>query len=177
MRGRSDTGERRSPDLLAGGRRLPFRSSRTASPPLAFCTSVRGILVRGSMPPCRLRQRKVYHPHPIRIQKTALFCVFSLFNFSSIFPGSQLTPFAPMCGRPWPFGSLISALRSLFLAPPQHDGLDTPMSVRLSVPGRRDARTSRRGKSETRGQRTFRFCRCISCYHQHGYFNVGLITS
>ena len=29
------------------------------------------------------------------------FCVFSLFNFSSIFPGGQLTPFAPMCGRPW----------------------------------------------------------------------------
>ena len=30
------------------------------------------------------------------IQKTALFCMFLLFNFSSIFPGgSQLTPFAP----------------------------------------------------------------------------------
>ena len=28
--------------------------------------------------------------------------MFSLFNFSSIFPGSQLTPFAPMCGRPCP---------------------------------------------------------------------------
>ena len=26
--------------------------------------------------------------------------MFSLFNFSSIFPGAQLTPFAPMCGRP-----------------------------------------------------------------------------
>jgi len=26
--------------------------------------------------------------------------MFSLFNFSSIFPGGQLTPFAPMCGRP-----------------------------------------------------------------------------
>jgi len=34
------------------------------------------------------------------IQKTALFCMFSLFNFSSIFPGGQLTPFASMCGRP-----------------------------------------------------------------------------
>ena len=34
------------------------------------------------------------------IQKTALFCIFSLFNFSSIFHGGQLTPFAPMCGRP-----------------------------------------------------------------------------
>ena len=28
------------------------------------------------------------------------FCTFSLFNFSSIFHGGQLTPFAPMCGRP-----------------------------------------------------------------------------
>ena len=36
------------------------------------------------------------------IKKTALFCMFSLFNFSSIFQGGQLTPFAPMCGRPWP---------------------------------------------------------------------------
>ena len=26
--------------------------------------------------------------------------MFSLFNFSSIFQGSQLTPFAPVCGRP-----------------------------------------------------------------------------
>jgi len=26
--------------------------------------------------------------------------MFSLFNFSSIFPGGQLTPFAPMRGRP-----------------------------------------------------------------------------
>ena len=26
--------------------------------------------------------------------------MFSLFNFSSIFPGGQLTPFAPMCERP-----------------------------------------------------------------------------
>ena len=25
--------------------------------------------------------------------------MFSLFNFSSIFRGGQLTPFAPMCGR------------------------------------------------------------------------------
>ena len=26
--------------------------------------------------------------------------MFPLFNFSSIFQGGQLTPFAPMCGRP-----------------------------------------------------------------------------
>ena len=27
--------------------------------------------------------------------------MFSLFNFSSIFQGGQLIPFAPMCGHPW----------------------------------------------------------------------------
>ena len=35
------------------------------------------------------------------VQKTALVLHVSLFNFSSIFPGGQLAPFAPMCGRPW----------------------------------------------------------------------------
>jgi len=34
------------------------------------------------------------------IQKTALFCMLSLFNFSSISRGGQLTPFAPTCGCP-----------------------------------------------------------------------------
>ena len=90
---------------------------------------VRRILVRGSMPPCRLRRRKfrkfdyemvhseVYLNKCVvsiapfstpacpdcaqNIQKTALFCMFSLFHFSSIFPGGQLTPFVPMCGRLW----------------------------------------------------------------------------
>ena len=34
---------------------------------------------------------------PATIQKTALFCMFSLFNFLSIFRwGGQLTPFAPV---------------------------------------------------------------------------------
>jgi len=33
-------------------------------------------------------------------QKRAHFCMFSISNFSSKFPGGQLTPFAPMCGRP-----------------------------------------------------------------------------
>jgi len=32
--------------------------------------------------------------------------MFSLCNFSSIFTGGQLTPFAPMCGRPWPAGDV-----------------------------------------------------------------------
>jgi len=35
--------------------------------------------------------------------------MFSLFNFSSIFPGGQLTACAPMCGRPW-FGALPSII-------------------------------------------------------------------
>ena len=34
------------------------------------------------------------------IQKNAIFCMFSLFNFLFIFPGGQLTQFTPMCGRP-----------------------------------------------------------------------------
>ena len=92
---------------------------------------VRRILVRGSMPPCRLRRRKFWKfaegysrrrvmvnnnnnnnhhqldqpfitritsPHPY--SENCSFCMFTLFNFSSIFPGGQLTPFAPMCGRP-----------------------------------------------------------------------------
>ena len=85
---------------------------------------VRRILVRGSMPPCRLRRRKFWKfdyemvhagvylnkcgqhsavlyniaftstPHPPF--RKLLFCMFPLFNFSCIFPGGQLTPFAPM---------------------------------------------------------------------------------
>ena len=94
--------------------------------------NVRRILVRGSMPPCRLRRRKfrkfdfeivhseVYlnkyvvciapfstpachdcsQKYNINIENCPV-CMFPLFNFSSIFPGGQLTPFAPMCGRPW----------------------------------------------------------------------------
>ena len=46
-------------------------------------------------------------------QKTALFCMFLLFNFSSIFPGwSQLAPFAPMCGRPCYPHSMQSKVRA-----------------------------------------------------------------
>jgi len=42
--------------------------------------------------------------------------MFSLFNFSSIFPGGQLTPFAPMCGCPlvpWLL-PVIQKLKQLF---------------------------------------------------------------
>jgi len=90
--------------------------------------NVRRILVRGVNAPCRLRRRKFWKvdyemvhrevnlnkyvvsiaPFSTpacpdcsqNIQKTVLFCTFSLLNFSSIFPGGQLTPFAPMRGRP-----------------------------------------------------------------------------
>jgi len=33
-------------------------------------------------------------------RKLLFFCMFSLFNCSSIFQGGQLTQFAPMCERP-----------------------------------------------------------------------------
>jgi len=35
--------------------------------------------------------------------------MFSLFNYSPIFYGGQLTPFAPTCGRPWTAHLLIDA--------------------------------------------------------------------
>ena len=59
--------------------------------------NVRRILDRGvnaPLPPVSL------HPYPHTPLKNCTFCMFSLFNFSSIFPGGQLTPFTPMCGRP-----------------------------------------------------------------------------
>ena len=40
---------------------------------------------------------KIYHKH----RKLFFSVCFRFLNFSSIFPGGQLTPFAPMCGRPW----------------------------------------------------------------------------
>jgi len=43
----------------------------------------------------------VLSKYNINIENCSFFCMFSLFNFSSIFPGGgQLIPFAPMCGRP-----------------------------------------------------------------------------
>ena len=45
------------------------------------------------------------------------FCMFSIFNFSFIFRGDQLTPFAPMCGCPWDHGkSNIRSSRPRILA-------------------------------------------------------------
>ena len=40
----------------------------------------------------------------INTNENCFFCTFSLFNFSSVFPGGQLTPFAAICGRScdWP---------------------------------------------------------------------------
>ena len=95
------------------------------------CRNVRRILVRGSVPPCRLGWRKFWKfdyemvhsgvslnkfvvsiapfstpacpdcSHNIAwTQKTALFACFRFLIFHPFFPGDQLTPFAPMCGRP-----------------------------------------------------------------------------
>ena len=58
----------------------------------------------GSMPPCRLRRRKSLHlpspqtPPPLR---KPFFACSRFLNFHPFFQGGQLTPFAPMCGRPW----------------------------------------------------------------------------
>ena len=38
---------------------------------------------------------------PQPVQKTALFCMFSLLIFHPFSRVGQLTPFAPMCGCPW----------------------------------------------------------------------------
>ena len=85
-----------------------------------------GFWLGGSMPPCRLRRRQFWkfyyemvhsevymNKHVVSIAPfsttacpdCSLCCMFLLFNISSIFPGGQLTPFAPMCGRPclWHF--------------------------------------------------------------------------
>jgi len=123
---------------------LSHDCSVVCRPTRQYAASVRRILDRGPMPPCRLRRRTFwkfayemvhsevylnkyvvsiatfstfsafclplllskYNINTImssEIQKTALFCMFSLFNFSSIFPGGQLTQFAPMWGRPWQY--------------------------------------------------------------------------
>ena len=58
------------------------------------CHLARGIrrnLVRGSMPPFRLRWRKLDYPHPH--SENCSFCTFLLFtHFSSIFPGGSADP-------------------------------------------------------------------------------------
>ena len=90
-----------------------------------------GFRLGGSMPPCRLRRRKfdyemvhseVYlnkyvvsiapfsHPH---LESCSLFCMFSLFNFSSIFPGVSADPICPymrtpMTESPWRFSYVFS---------------------------------------------------------------------
>ena len=70
--------------------------------------NVRRILVRGVNAPLPPEAKKILK---IWLRNGAFwsnekcsFCMFSLFNFSSIFPGGgQLTTFAPMCGRPCPW--------------------------------------------------------------------------
>jgi len=90
---------------------------------------VHRILLGGSMLPCRPRRRKcwkfgyemVHSKVGLYLNKYVVsiapfsypaftptphsenwsFCMFSLFTLSCIFLGGQLTPFAPICGRPW----------------------------------------------------------------------------
>ena len=65
--------------------------------------------------------------------------MFSLFNFSSIFQGGQLTPFAPMCGRPrkridehWPVGVVDGPVNGALVALEEH-----ALAARVAVGGRR----------------------------------------
>ena len=46
--------------------------------------------------------------------------MFLHFNFSSIFPGGQLTPFARMCGRPWLQPHRTPRARGIFVSSPRH---------------------------------------------------------
>jgi len=95
----------------------------------------RRILVRGSMPPCRLRRRtfwkfeegysrrmvminnnnnnnhhqldqpvitRITSPPPLF--RKLLFCMFSLFNFSSLFPGGTADPICPYVRTPCVLG-------------------------------------------------------------------------
>ena len=39
--------------------------------------------------------------HSELLKKMLFYAFFRFFSFSSIFQGVQLTPFTPMCGRPW----------------------------------------------------------------------------
>ena len=65
--------------------------------------------------------------------------MFSLFDFSSIFQGGQLTPFAPMCGRPrkridehWPVGVVDGPVNGALVALHEH-----ALAARVAVGGRR----------------------------------------
>jgi len=65
---------------------------------------VRRILVRGSMPPCRLRRRKFrksdYEMAHSEVLKMVFFSMFSLFNFSFIFPGGSADHICPYVPTP-----------------------------------------------------------------------------
>jgi len=67
---------------------------------------VRRILVRGPMPPCRLRRRKFrksdYEMAHSEVLKMVFFPCSRFLIFHLFFQGGQLTTFAPMCRRPWP---------------------------------------------------------------------------
>ena len=62
-------------------------------------TSVCRILVRGSMPPCRLRRRKFYHPYPHPPFRKLLFSAcFRFLIFHPFFHGGGVSwPHLPLC--------------------------------------------------------------------------------
>jgi len=95
------------------------------------------ILVRGSMPPltpCRLRQRKCWKfdyemvhsqldqtvitritsPHPTPIQKTALFCIFSLFH--QFFQGGSSDPICPYMRMPMIISAVVTHRRLMAIS-------------------------------------------------------------
>jgi len=49
---------------------------------------------------------------PSPIQKTALFACFRFLIFHPYFQGGQLTPFVPMCGRPWTYYVRAECMRA-----------------------------------------------------------------
>ena len=99
-------------------------------------TSVRRILVWGSMPPCRLRRpeaKKILLPPPR--SENCFFCMFSLFNFSSIFQGGSADPICPCVRTPMPTGPHL-----------MHGSLDPPESI-----------------SQTASRSVHRFCTADDC--------------
>jgi len=67
---------------------------------VTIARGVRRILVRGVNAPCHLTSHHSYHFTPTPIQKTDSFCMFSLYNFSSIFPGGSADPIWPYVRTP-----------------------------------------------------------------------------
>ena len=91
--------------LSSRGRQPPSSDSRPNNNHAQYhhiVKNVRRILVRGSMPPCRLRQRKFWKfdyemVHSEVLKNALFFCMFLLCNFSSIFPRGVSWPHLPLC--------------------------------------------------------------------------------